>query len=392
MTSLYPCTQESFQKAESNKIPLSSSGMSNSAFVYLKDVFDRGSVGPGGQIVEAFEANLTLIAGFRHAVATVSCSAALHLAFRIAGVGPGDEVWCPTLTFIASVAPAIELGATPRLLDVSPDTWTLDPQLLAEELNVAAKRGRLPKAVVATDLFGYPSDIDAIAEACLNFDVFLICDSAAALGSFIRERHAGSAAHIACVSFNRNKIITTGGGGALLTNHAHMARFARKLTVQAREPMIHYEHRTVGYTYRLSNLAAAIGISQLSELTQRISRRKQNFKYYCSVFSQLGGFRHQSDCPWIDANCWLSAFWLDERWNGVDILKLCEFANEEGIDVRPVWRPLHCQPLLSGAPRVGGRVAEAISAHGVCLPSGCDLTLDDRQRVVSFLLERLKSQ
>ena len=391
MSYLFFTYQKIFPKKKCRKIALSSSGVPNSTFLHLKEVFDGGAIGPGGGTLENFERKLMAITGFRHAVATVSCSAALHLAFRIAGVGPGDEVWCPTLTFIASLAPAIELGGIPRLLDVSPDTWTLDPQLLAEELNVAARRGRVPKAVVATDLFGYPADIDAIAEACAGFDVFLICDSAASLGSFIRDRHAGTGAHIACISFNRNKIVTTGGGGALLTNDAYIAKFARKLAAQAREPVLYYEHRTLGYTYGLSNIAAAIGIAQISELKERIRRRKENFKYYYSVFSELGGFFSQSAFPWIDANRWLSCFWLDKRWRGVDLIKVCESAHEEGIDIRPVWRPLHSQPLLSGAPRVGGQIAEAISAHGICLPSGCDLLDADRERVVTFLLDRLKA-
>ena len=382
----YRNKQQPWLARDHGRISLSSSAIAGSTYQHIRHVLETGSIGPSGPCVEELEAKLAAITGFEHAVVTVSCSAALHLAFRIAGVGPGDEVWCPTLTFIASVAPALELGATPRLLDVAADTWTLDATLLAAELRVASRRGRLPKVVVATDLFGYPADIDAILAACLEFDVFLICDSAAALGSFIRGKHAGFGAHIACVSFNSNKIVTAGGGGALLTNDASVAGFARKLASQAREPGIQYEHRTYGYTYRLSNILAAIGIAQVDELAERVRRRKEIFEHYVAAFSRLGGFLSQPEVPWVEANRWLSAFWLDERWNNVDILTVCEFAKNEGIDIRPLWRPLHCQPLLSGAPRAGGQIAEEISAHGLCLPSGCDLSAKDRDRVVQFVL------
>ncbi len=381
-------------KNKKERIFLSLPYLGAEAYDHVRKALASGWIAPGGPFVEQFEQMLVSITGFKYALATVSCTAALHLAFRVVGVGPGDEVWCPTLTFLASVAPALELGATPRLLDVTPDTWTLDTDLLADQLHLASKRGRLPKVVVTTDLYGYPADIKQIVEICSKFDVFVLSDSAAALGSRVSGCHAGFGAQIACISFNGNKIVTTGGGGALLSDNLQAITMARRLAAQAREPCIEYVHRTFGYAYRLSNVSAAVGLAQLHELDERIELRRKIFNTYFNAFSstELGGFLPQFEKPGVVANRWLSVFRLDDRWQGVDISILCKLSNQQGIEIRPAWRPLHCQPTLSGAPRVGGQRAEAIARRGFCLPSGRDISSQKQQSVISFISEYLGRQ
>lgn len=339
--------------------------------------------------VEAFELYLQKLTGFRFAVATSSCTAALHLAVRIVGVRSGDEVWCPTLTFIASIAPAVSVGAIPRFIDIDPLTWTLGARLLEEELQSAARRGRLPKALITSDLFGNPVDLATITKVCTQYDVAVISDSAASLGSFVRGEHAGLNSLIAAISFNLNKIISTGGGGVLLTNDPSIAQRARKLRAQAREQATDYEHYSIGYNYMLSPFSAKIGLTQLDTLEWRVNRRRHIFDRYVQALSSVPGIAFQAEAEGARANRWLTAISFSRMWRRLDISKLREELWNYGVEVRPLWRPLHLQPVFAGSPVSCVEVAESLAKRGLCLPSSTQMTDAEQDYVVEKLVRIL---
>lgn len=342
-------------------------------------------VAPVGPLIDRFEAALAAATGFRQAVATSSCTAALHLACRLLGVAPGDRVWAPTFTFIATITPALMQGATPVFLDVDAATWTLDAGLLEEALAAAARAGRLPKLVVPADAYGHPADLDALRAACDRHGVAVLADGAASLGSSARGRHAGRGAHAACISFNGNKIVTTGGGGALLTDDASLAAAARRLATQAREAAPHYEHTTWGYNYALSNVLAGIGLGQLPDLARRVARRRAIFARYRDALGTLPGIGFQAEAPWARSNRWLTAITVDPARFGATAETVRLALAAEGIETRPVWKPLHRQPVFAGARAIGGAVAEVLFARGLCLPSGSGLAPGAQDRVIAAI-------
>lgn len=342
-------------------------------------------VAPVGPLIGRFEAALAAVTGFRHAVATSSCTAALHLGCRLLGVGPGDEVWAPTLTFIASIAPALQQGARPVFLDVDPATWTLDVGLLEQALEEAAWAGRLPRLVIPTDLYGHPADLEAILAVCTRHGVAVLSDGAASLGARLHVRHAGQGAAAACVSFNGNKIVTTGGGGALLTDDASLAAAARHLATQARDPAPHYEHNTWGYNYALSNVLAGIGLGQLPDLDRRVARRRAIFGRYRDALGTLPGIGFQAEAPWARSNRWLTAITVDPARFGATAEEIRLALAAAAIETRPVWKPMHRQPVFAGARAIGGAVAEALFARGLCLPSGSGLAPEAQDRVIGAI-------
>lgn len=376
-------------QAETPPIYLSAPYLDGDELPALEKVLHSGWVASNGPMVYQFEQKIAEITGFRHAVATVSCTAALKLAARVLNVSPGDEVWCPTLTFIASIGPFIEVGAIPRFIDVDIDTWTLDLNILSDSLRTAARTGRLPKVVIATDLYGNPCDVQAITKACSLYGVSVVVDAAASLGSKARGCHASWGARIACMSFNGNKIVTTGGGGVLLTDDEALAIRARRLGAQAREPSVFYDHRTLGYGYLISNVSAAIGVAQLGSLDQRVALRRTIFQRYYNALTSLSGLQFQIEPSWAQSNRWLTVISFDHNWSRISILELCRHLKSLGIEVRPIWRPLHLQPALSGAPRAGGQEAEKIAKRGLCLPSGNLVTEKRQSYIISCLLEAL---
>ncbi|WP_439579448.1 DegT/DnrJ/EryC1/StrS family aminotransferase [Elioraea sp.] len=342
-------------------------------------------VAPVGPLLDRFEAGLAASTGFRHAVATSSCTAALHLGCRLLGVGRGDEVWAPTLTFIASVAPALQQGATPVFLDVDPATWTLDAGLLEAALAEAAHKGRLPKLVIPTDLYGHPADLAAILAVCGRWGVAVLSDGAASLGARAHGAHAGTGAAACCVSFNGNKIVTTGGGGALLTDDTALATTARHLATQAREDEAHYEHRTWGYNYALSNVLAGIGVAQLPDLARRVARRRAIFARYRDALGSLPGVAAQEEAPWARSNRWLTAITVDPHHFGATAEAIRLALAADGIETRPVWKPMHLQPAFASVRAVGGGVAEDLFARGLCLPSGSGLSPAAQDRVIAAI-------
>jgi dTDP-4-amino-4,6-dideoxygalactose transaminase len=352
----------------------------------LLDAFDSNWVAPIGPHLDAFEAEVATVAGVGHAAATASGTAALHLALQILGVGPGDEVLVPTLTFVATANAVTYTGATPVFVDSQADDWCVDPGLIADELETRARANRLPAAVVTVDLYGQCADYDPIIEVCRRFDIAVVEDAAEGLGATYQHRPAGSFGDCAIFSFNGNKIITTGGGGMLVSNNAGLIDTARHLATQARDPAPHYEHSTIGYNYRMSNLAAAVGRGQLGNLDAKVARRRQLKQRYVDAFTNVDGIGFMPDAPHGHPTNWLTVLLIDPTRFGTSTTQVREHLERHDIEARPAWKPMHLQPVFRNNPMVGGDIAADIFARGLCLPSGSSLTDADQDRVIEVLL------
>ena len=371
--------------AKPARLFLSPPHMSGRELALIEEAFASNYIAPLGTMVDAFEREFAARIGIAHALALASGTAALHLVLRILGVGPGDRVVCSTLTFIGNVAPVLYLGAEPVLLDVDPATWTLDPGLLEAELHRAAAAGELPKVVLPTDLYGQCADLDAIQEICAAHGIPVVDDAAESLGARYRGRSAGQGALAAAYSFNGNKIITTSGGGMLAADDPELIAQARFLSQQARDPAPHYQHSTVGYNYRMSNVLAAIGRAQLEVLDQRVDRRRQIFEHYGELLGGLDGLSFMPEAPYGRANRWLTVIQIEPATFGADREQVRLALEAENIEARPVWKPMHLQPVLAHAARVGGAVSERLFAHGLCLPSGSQMADADVERVAAVV-------
>ncbi len=377
-------------KAYLERVYLSPPHMGPEERSLLLEAFESNWIAPLGPHVDAFEKEVAERVGVGHAAALSSGTAALHLALILLGVGRGDEVITSTLTFSATANPITYLGATPVFLDVDPDTWQLSPGLLAEELEERARRGKLPKAVIAVDLYGHCADYDRLTELCARYDVPLVEDAAEALGATYKGRAAGSLATFGVFSFNGNKIITTSGGGMLVSDDARRIEQARFLATQARDPAPHYQHSHIGYNYRLSNLLAAVGRGQLRVLDERIGQRRAHNAAYREALQGLAGLSFLPEAPYGRSNGWLTCITLDPQETGVAPEDVRLALEAENIESRPVWKPLHLQPVFEECPRRGGAVAERLFARGLCLPSGSSLRAEDRQRVVDRIRALLR--
>ncbi len=347
----------------------------------LEATLKAGWVAPAGPVPQQFEADIAAATGFRHVLATTSGTAALHLGYRVLGVQPGDEVWTSTLTFVATIAPAIEMGAIPRFLDVDPATGIIDISILRAELAAAAARGRLPRVVVPVDLFGQPADIPAIREACDLWGVPVLSDSAEAMGAMLGNGHAGQGARAAVFSFNGNKIITCGGGGALASDDARLIETARRLAAHAREDAVHYQHETTGYAYAMSSVLATVGIAQLAALEARVAARRAIHARYRAALGELPGLAFLPETPGTRSNRWLTAIRIAPASGTMrEVVRRALMA--EGIESRPVFKPLHLQPAFQDAPVARGAAATGLFAEGLCLPSGSALTPAEQTRIV----------
>jgi pyridoxal phosphate-dependent aminotransferase EpsN len=351
----------------------------------VSQAFDSNWIAPLGPQVDAFEVELAERCGVSAAAALSSGTSALHLALLLAGVGPGDEVICPTLTFVASANPILYVGASPVFVDSDPSTWTLDPELLESALESRARRGAPIKAVIAVDLYGQCADYERIESVCRRHGVSLIEDAAEALGSKAFGRPAGSFGSFAVLSFNGNKIITTSGGGALLSNDIGALERARFLASQAREAAPHYEHAEVGFNYRLSNLLAAVGRGQLSTLDSRVEARRRNFDRYIDGLSHLPGIEFMPEAPYGRSNRWLTTLTIAPQLFGATREDVRMELERHNIEARPVWKPMHLQPLYDSYPMVGGSVSEQIFEDGLCLPSGSALNAAQSDRIVEIV-------
>jgi pyridoxal phosphate-dependent aminotransferase EpsN len=353
---------------------------------FVLEAFQSNWVAPAGPNLDAFEEDFAQLVGSKHAVAVSSGTAALHLALRLAGVGPGDEVLCSSLTFVASAAPITYLGAKPVFIDSETRSWNMDPALACAVIERKAKAGKTPKALVLVHLYGQSADIAPIKACCDQHGVKLIEDAAEALGSTYGESSPGSFGLAGIHSFNGNKIITTGGGGMLVTDDAEFAKQARFLATQARDAAPHYQHSTIGYNYRLSNIAASIGLGQLTRLSGKVSRRRGHFKAYAEAFKVLPGVTMQPEAPWGQSTRWLTCLTIDPQVAGVTREQVRLALEAENIEARPVWKPMHLQPVFAGAEMHGGQVSERLFDQGLCLPSGAALSDEDRARVIAVVL------
>jgi len=461
------------------RIFLSPPHMGGEEMKFIQQAFKSNYIAPVGPMVDAFEKEFSEKVGIPHCLAVSSGTAAMHLALRHLGIGPGDEVFASTLTFIASVSPVVFQGAAPVFIDSDRATWTMDPDLLAAELERCANRKRLPKAVIPTDIYGQCADYGRIFNICERYQVPVIVDAAEAMGSYfqmtedrgqkseirsqksegekvrggedkksegIRLRssfggqggrkasafaqasadregrdvsghltthksqqtnfhHAGFGAKAAVYSFNGNKIITTSGGGMLASDDKRLIDHARKLSQQARENFIHYEHKEIGYNYRMSNIIAAIGLGQLKVLDERVEKKRRIYDYYKQAFEKVQGIELIHEAPFMSSNRWLTVILVNSEEFGADREAILLALEGENIESRPIWKPMHVQPVFNipgskaqgvrykgkdknrvKARTVGGEVAEDLFSRGLCLPSGTAMTEEDLERIVDVVM------
>jgi dTDP-4-amino-4,6-dideoxygalactose transaminase len=362
----------------------------------VAEAFDSNYIAPCGPQVDAFERAMAERTGIPHTLALSSATAALHLLYRELGAGPDGAVVVPTLTFVASVAPAVQMGAEAILVDSNEATWTLDPELTDDALRTLARERRRVAAVVAVDLYGQCCDYDALEAVCAHHSVPLIVDAAEALGATYRGRAAGSAGVAAVYSFNGNKIITTSGGGLLASADAALVARARHLSQQAREDEAWYEHRMLGYNYRMSNLVAAVGVGQLRHLDDIVAKRRQIFEWYRERLADLPQIRFMPEAAYGAASRWLTVVCFDGDWAsdrsgrpGETSQRIRLALESENIEARPVWKPMHLQPVFCGARTFGGGVAERLFSCGLCLPSGTAMTGSDCDEVCAVIRREL---
>jgi dTDP-4-amino-4,6-dideoxygalactose transaminase len=348
---------------------------------FVEEAFATNWIAPIGPHVDAFEREFAAAVGVDHAVALSSGTAALHLAIRLCGIGAGDEVLVSTLTFCASVNPIIYEGGRPLFIDSERRSWNLDPNLVEDVLRARDERGRQVKALVAVHLYGQTADLDPLVELCERYGVVLIEDAAEALGARYGDRAPGTFGKAGIFSFNGNKIITTSGGGMLVTDDGALAEHARKLATQAREAAPHYEHVEIGYNYRMSNVLAGIGRGQLRQLEDRVAARRRNFSYYEARLGALPGIDFMPEAEWGRATRWLTCLTIDPEAFGVDREAVRLAMEADNVEARPVWKPMHEQPAYATYGAVGGAVAEDLFARGLCLPSGSALTEGELDRV-----------
>ena len=350
----------------------------------LIDAFDSNWIAPIGPHVDAFEREFCETVGVPYAAALSSGTAALHLALLMLGVGPGDVVVIPSFTFATTANAVMYVGATPAFIDSDPISWNMDPGLLGEELESAAKRGKLPKAVIVVDLYGQCADYGPIIETCERYGVPVVEDAAEALGSTYKDMPAGSFGAVATFSFNGNKIITTSGGGMLVSLDAGMVERARHLATQAKDPAPHYQHSEIGYNYRMSNLLAAVGRGQLRVLKDRVSRKREIFHFYQRAFGDLPGVSFMPIAGYGEPNYWLTCILVDPARFGATREDIRLALEKENIEARPLWKPMHLQPIFKDCRVRSGSVSEGIFRDGLCLPSGTALTDVELHRIAGI--------
>ncbi len=352
------------------------------------EAIDASEIALGGHL-GAFEKCLASHAGVAAAAAMSSGTAALHLALDVLGIGHGDVVFCSSLTFIASIAPVYQRGGTAVFIDSEPDSWNMSPRALERAFDTARRNNAMPKAVIVVSIYGQSADFGPIADLCASYGVPIIEDAAEALGATYRGRRSGGLGTLGVYSFNGNKIITTGGGGALLGNDEEMIGRARWLAAQAREPGWHYEHTRLGYNFRMSNIAAAIGLAQMDRLEERVGRRQKIFARYRAALGDIEGIGFMPVAEFGRHTCWLSVITIAQHAGRPRVPDICAALDRESIEVRPVWKPLHRQPVFADTPYFSHGENESVSdgvfADGLCLPSGPDVSDAVQDRVIETL-------
>jgi len=368
-----------------DRIYLSTPHMGGDELKLVQETFASNWIAPLGPQVDAFEKEFAASVGSPHAAALSSGTAALHLALRLIGLKAGEEVLCSTLTFSASVNPIFYEGGTPGFIDSERTSWNMDPSRLAEALEDRARKGRLPRAVILVHLYGQSADIDAVAALCERYGVTLIEDAAEALGASYKGISPGTRGRMGIFSFNGNKIITTSGGGMLVSADASLVDKARFMATQARDPAPHYQHSEIGYNYRLSNVLAAIGRGQLRVLSERVDARRAVCAFYKKAFVDLPGLEFMPEAAWGRCTRWLTCVLFDPKKFGADREAVRVALAAENIEARPIWKPMHRQPVFAGCDCFGGDVADDLFARGLCLPSGSSLTPEQLERVAAVV-------
>jgi dTDP-4-amino-4,6-dideoxygalactose transaminase len=368
-------------------ILLSTPHLGDREIKFVQEAFDTNWIAPVGPHVDAFEQEFCQVVGAGYGAAVSSGTAALHLALQLVGVEPGDEVFCSTLTFVATANPILYLGAKPVFIDSDRTSWNMNPDQLDTAFKQRDRRGTLPKAVVVVHLYGQSADLDPIVQLCQRYEVPLVEDAAESLGATYKGRSPGTFGQVGIYSFNGNKIITTSGGGMLVSDDPALINQARFLATQARDPAPHYQHSQMGYNYRLSNILAGIGRGQLQVLNDRVAARRRNFDFYTNALAHLPGIELMPEAPYGTSTRWLTCLTIQPDLFGCDREKVRFALAEKGIESRPVWKPLHLQPLFSGCDAVGGEVAESLFETGLCLPSGSNLQEDQLNRVVEAIVQ-----
>ncbi|AOM13966.1 MULTISPECIES: DegT/DnrJ/EryC1/StrS family aminotransferase [Bacillus cereus group] len=363
-----------------DRIFLSSPHMSDEGYEmhYVKEAFDTNWIAPLGENVNGFERELAMKVGSNAAAALSSGTAAIHMALKAAGVGEGDVVFCQTLTFSATANPIIYQNATPVFIDSDYETWNMCPKALEE----AFKKYPNVKAVIVVHLYGLSADMDKIIELCKKYDVTLIEDAAESLGTYYKGKHTGSFGDYGIFSFNGNKIITTSGGGMLVSNDEERVSKVRFWATQSRDQARHYQHSELGFNYRMSNVVAGIGRGQLKVLDQRVQKKRYIFDFYKRELGNLEGIEFMPSNEWNEPNYWLSSMTLNGKIRPIDVMEALE---KENIESRPVWKPMHMQPFFEKYDFVGTDVSEKLFENGICLPSDTKMTEADLEKVVKII-------
>ncbi len=372
-----------------NRIFLSSPHMSGKELKYIREAFNTNWIAPLGPNVDAFEKGIAGYVGMKDAVAVSSGTAAIHLALTLLNVKKGDKVFCSTLTFVASANPIIYQGAEPVFIDSEPETWNMCPEALKIGLEEASRRGDLPKAIIVVNLYGQSAKMDEIVSICNQYEVPIIEDAAESLGSTYKGKASGTFGKFGVYSFNGNKIITTSGGGMIVSNDTNALQRARFFATQARDKALHYQHSKLGFNYRLSNILAGIGRGQLEVLDERVAARRQIFEQYYQAFAGYSGIKFMPELAGTKSNRWLTVLLLNEKELGISIIALIKFMASENIEARPVWKPLHIQPLFKNSMfyQLEGNmsISEQLFYSGICLPSGSNMSEEEQIRVISCM-------
>lgn len=372
------------------RIYLSSPHMGGFEQQYITEAFDSNWIAPLGTNVESFEKEVASYVGSPDAVSLSSGTAAIHLALLLLGVGKEDIVFCSSLTFVASANPILYQGATPVFIDSEPETWNMSPRALERAFETYEAKGMLPKAVIVVNLYGQSADYDEIKKICDNYEVPIVEDAAESLGATYKDKKSGTIGKFGVFSFNGNKIITTSGGGMLVSDDVEMLSKARFLATQAKDKAVHYQHSTVGYNYRLSNVSAGIGRGQLRVLNERIQRKQEIFNLYCEQLSSISGIKLMPEAPYGISTRWLTTMIIDPEVIQVSVNDLIAYLEEFNVESRPVWKPLHLQPLFENPDYYRHEDKLDVSAylfnHGICLPSDTKMSRETQMFVIDKII------
>lgn len=374
---------------QNKRIYLSSPHMGGKEQQFIAEAFATNWIAPLGPNVDAFERELAEYVGIKGAVALSSGTAAIHLALKLLDVTAGDHVFCSSLTFSASANPILYQNAIPVFIDSDLKSWNMSPNALKRAFLGAEKCGKLPKAVIIVNLYGQSADMDELVEICDSYGVPVIEDAAESLGATYKGKASGIFGKFGIYSFNGNKIITTSGGGMLVSNDVEALETARFWATQARDKARHYQHSQVGYNYRMSNILAGIGRGQLQVLDDRVKARRKIFDRYYTMFSGVDGIAFMPEASYGQSNRWLTTLTIDPKRTGVATIALMDELATENIESRPVWKPLHLQPVFQGCTYYSHDINESVSDYlfrdGICLPSGSNMTQEEQERVITII-------